>query len=382
VASVPIFAEYFYLEGVFRATLFSPWSAWGRGGVMYVAVVDDQESSLAGFSQILRRVADAEPVCFKKASDALHFVGGVDPAFVIVNSTLADLSGLDFLRRLRLLDGRRSTPVIFLTAQPDRDLRRAVFELDVHAFLEKPINPSEFLVHAMHIIDAQRERGELAARLQAAGARSNTPSIAVDQSVDALVDVMLDVATLYDPSIVAHHNLSSQLAMALAREVKLTDNELETLRIASRIYDIGKMSIPQRILDSRNGATQPDRIEIERHAEAGSRILAKHKDDAMRAAAVIAQTHHERYDGSGYPRRLRGSSIPIMGRIVAVSDTLSALLRGRADRPALSLAQAIEVVERGSGTLYDPAVVSAVRGNLNEISRVVHEAAQRSAQAS
>ncbi len=349
---------------------------------MHVAVVDDQESSLAGFSQILRRVADVEPICFKKASDALHWIGGVDPAFIVVSSTLADISGIDFLRRMRLIDGRQSTPVIFLTAHPDRDLRRAVFELDVHAFLEKPINPSEFLVHAMHIVDAKRERADMAARLQAAGTRANVPSITSGPSVEALIDVMLDVAALHDPSIVAHHNLSSQLAMALARELKLTDEERETLRFASRIYDIGKTFIPQRILESRNTATQPDRVEIERHAEAGSRILARHSDDLMRAAGVIAQTHHERYDGSGYPKKLRGSSIPIMGRIVAVSDTLSALLRTRGDRPPLTLAQAIEVVEKGSGTLYDPAVVNAVRGNLNEISRVVHEAMQRSAQAS
>ncbi len=85
---------------------------------------------------------------------------------------------------------------------------------------------------------------------------------------------MLDVAAMHDPSIVVHHNLSSQLAMALAREVKLTDNELESLRLASRIYDIGKTAIPQRILESRNTATQADRVEVERHAEAGSRILA------------------------------------------------------------------------------------------------------------
>ncbi|MGB6984818.1 MAG: HD domain-containing phosphohydrolase [Candidatus Aquilonibacter sp.] len=351
---------------------------------MYVAVVDDQESSLAGFSQILRRVADVEPICFRKASDALHWVGGVDPAFIVVNATLADIAGIDFLRRMRLIDGRQSTPVIFLTAQADRDLRRAVFELDVHAFLEKPINPSEFLVHAMHIVDARRERADMAARLKDAGSRGGAPHVATTSgpSAELLIDVMLDVAALHDPSIVTHHNLSSQIAMALASELKLTDDERETLRLASRVYDIGKATIPQRILESRNTATQADRVEVERHVDAGSRILARHKDDVMRSAAVIAQTHHERYDGSGYPKKLRGSSIPIMGRIVAVSDTMSALLRARGDRPALSLAQAIEVIDKGSGTLYDPAVVNAVRGNLNEISRVVHEATQRNAQAS
>jgi putative two-component system response regulator len=351
---------------------------------MHVAVVDDQESSLAGFSQILRRIADVEPICFKKASDALHWVGGVDPAFVVVNNTLADIPGVDFIRRMRLVDGRAGTPVIFTAGKSDRDLRRSVFDLDVHAFLEKPINPSEFLVHAMHIVDARRERADMQARLKEAGSRSASPALLASGGSDAaaLIDAMLDVAVLHDPTIVAHHDLSSQIAMALARELKLTDDELETLRLASRIYDIGKAEIPQRILESRNPATQADRVSIESHAEAGARLLAGRDDAVLRAASVIAQTHHERYDGTGYPRKLRGSSIPILGRIVAVSDTMSALVRARGDRPALTLAQAIEFADKGSGTLFDPGVVSAIRGNLNEVSRVVHETAARSAQAS
>lgn len=348
---------------------------------MYVAVVDDQDSSLAGFSQILRRIAEIEPICFKKAADALHWLGGVDPVFLVVNSTLADIPGVDLIRRLRLIGGRQNTPVIFTTGKADRELRRTAFELDVHAFLEKPINPSEFLVHAMHIVDVRRERNDMQARLQEASERSTAPG-SVGEDMPALIGAMLDVAAMHDPSIIAHHDLSSQLAVALGRELKLTGDELETLAHATRIYDIGKVAIPQRILESRAAATQADHVTIERHVDAGTRLLAGRDNPIMRAAIVIAQTHHERYDGSGYPRKLRGSSIPLMGRIVAVSDTLSALLRARNDRPALSLAQAIEVLEKGSGTLYDPAVVSAVRGNLLEVSRVVHEAQQEGAQAS
>jgi putative two-component system response regulator len=348
---------------------------------LHVAVVDEQESSLAGFTQILRRVADVEPICFRKASDALHWVGGVDPAFVVVSSSLADISGLDFVRRLRAIEGRKQTPVIFTTGKADRELRKAAFELGAYAFLEKPINPSEFLVHAMHIVDARRDRIDMQARLQQASERSGMPSSSGTADALALIDAMLDVAVLHDPTIGIHHDLSSQIAVALGREVKLTVEELEMLSLASRVYDIGKVEIPQRILESRTPATQADRVTIERHADAGTRLLAGRNNPIMRAATVIAQTHHEHYDGSGYPRKLRGSSIPIMGRIVAVSDALSALLRPRGDRPALSLAQAIETIEKASGTRYDPAVVQAIRGNLNEISRVVHETQQRSAQA-
>jgi response regulator RpfG family c-di-GMP phosphodiesterase len=350
---------------------------------MYVAIADDQESSLAGFSQILRRITDIEPICFKKAADALHWLGGVDPVFLVVNSTLADIPGIDLLRRVRLIAGRLNTPVIFTTGKPDRDLRRTAFELDVHAFLEKPINPSEFLVHAMHIIDVRRERADLQARLKQLSEQASSPvGTATALDTATLIRAMLDVAAMHDPTIVAHHQLSAQLAVALGRELKLTTEELETLAQAARIYDIGKVAIPQRILEASAPASQADRVSIERHADAGTRLLAGRDDAIMRAATIIAQTHHERYDGTGYPRKLRGSSIPMMGRIVAVSDTLSALLRSRGDRPAVKLAQAIAELERSSGAQYDPAVVAAVRANLNEISRIVHDVQEQNAQAS
>lgn len=349
---------------------------------MYVAVVDDQEASLAGFSQILKRISDVEPICFKKASDALHWLTGVDPAFIIVNNTLADISGLDFIRRLRLVQGREATPVIFTTGKAgDRDIRRAAFELNIRAYLEKPINPSEFLVHALHIVDATREKADLKNRLREITKRSEmeTPSKAVDMS--SIIDSMLEVAALHDPTIIAHHDLVSKLAVVLGREVKLTGEELHVLAQAARIYDIGKVAIPQRILETRVQASAADRVTIERHCDAGTRLLAGRETPVMRAATVIAQTHHERYDGAGYPRKLRGSSIPIMGRVVAVADSLVALLRARGDRPALSLAQAIEVIDKGSGSAYDPSVVNGIRSGLNDISRIVHET-QQAAQAS
>jgi response regulator RpfG family c-di-GMP phosphodiesterase len=340
---------------------------------MHVAIVDDQDASLVGFTQILRRIADVEAICFKKGAEALHWMGGIDPAFIVLNNTLADIPGIDFLHRMRALPGRANTPVIFTTSKPDRDLRRSAFELNVYAFLEKPINPTEFLVYAVRIVEMRRERADMQARLNDVGSRAATPSTNGHITAATMIDAMLDVAALHDPTIKDHHVLSSRIAVALAQELKLTAQECDTLAQAARIYDIGKAEIPQRILESRNAATQADRVSIERHTDASTKVLTGRDDAIMNAALVIAQTHHERYDGSGYPKKLRGSSIPIMGRIVAVSDTLSALLRPRGDRPALSLAQAIEVVERGSGTLYDPTVVTAIRGNLTDVSRIVHE---------
>lgn len=345
---------------------------------MHVAVIHDDDVFLAGFAQILRNVADVEPAFFKKGSEAFHWLGGVEPAFIVVNSSLEDISGIEFLRRLRGTPDRANVPVLFTsTGERDRELRRQAFELNCFAYLEKPINPAEFLVHAMHIVDARRERADMAARLKQASNRDGPP-ITKQMAESKIIDAMLEVGAQHDPSIVAHHALAGKIAVALAKEMKLTTEEVQLLNQAVRIYDIGKVAIPQTILQSKKDATQVERVAIERHVEAGARMLAGSEHAVMKAATQIAQTHHERFDGKGYPKGLRGSAIPVFGRIVAVADTMSAVLRARADRPPSSLAKAMGIIEKGSGNAYDPGVTAALRGALNDISRIVHEAQSES----
>jgi putative two-component system response regulator len=349
---------------------------------MHVAVLDDQDASLAGFAQILRRIPDVEPVCLKKAADGLHWLAGVEPAFVVVNNSLEDISGLDFIRRFRLISGREKTPIIFTSSKAgDRDLRRAVFEFDMYAYLEKPINPSEFLVYATRIIDEQRSRRDIEKRLKESAARAELQASAgVDgDASEKLINAMLDVALLHDPTIVAHHKLSSQIAVVLGREIRLDAEELQILSRATRIYDIGKAGIPQAMLQSRTPFAQVERVAVEKHCEIGLRLLGAHQSPVMQTAAAIAHAHHEHYDGSGYPRKIRGGQIPIMARIVAVSDTLSGLLRDRADRQAHTLAQAMDIVDKRSGTYYDPQIVNAIRPALKDISRIVHESLEKQA---
>ncbi|MHB8148035.1 MAG: response regulator [Vulcanimicrobiaceae bacterium] len=342
---------------------------------MFVAVADEQASSLAGFSQILRRLPDVEPMCFPQASEALHWLNGAAPVFIVVSATLAQIDGLEFIKRLRLMPGRDELPVIFTSSNASRDQRRAAFELGVYAYLEKPINPNEFLVHATRIVRDFNERIELLHRLAEADRRAApTAGASISNEDTVVIKAMNQIAVMHDPSIVAHHALSAALARTIGTELRLTGDEVATLGAAAEVYDIGKVAIPQHLIASRSTLIASDRYDIEAHAEAGAKLLATRHTAVMRAAASIALTHHERYDGAGYPHKLRGTGIPIFGRIVAVSDTLASLVRARNDRAALSLAAALDSISQQSGFAFDPIVVGAVRSGLAEISRIMHDA--------
>ncbi len=147
---------------------------------------------------------------------------------------------------------------------------------------------------------------------------------------------------------------------ALLAPVCGCDAELtHQLMIASPMHDVGKIGIPDHILKKRGTLDRDEREIMNRHAEYGARILAGSDSPVMRLASEIARTHHERFDGSGYPHRLKGEEIPLAGRIVAVVDVFDALAMERSYRKAMEVDVALEIIRNGRGHQFDPDVVDA-----------------------
>ena len=161
-----------------------------------------------------------------------------------------------------------------------------------------------------------------------------------------------------DAATVGHMERTGEIAALLAARANFPARRVERLRRAARLHDIGKSMIGQEILD-KPGALDPDEIaEMRRHTVIGHRLLARSDDDHSWLAALIALTHHEHFDGGGYPRGLIADQIPIESRIVAVADAFDALLSDRPYRPAVRLEDALELIEQGSGTHFDPTIAA------------------------
>jgi putative two-component system response regulator len=139
----------------------------------------------------------------------------------------------------------------------------------------------------------------------------------------------------------------------------LTPAEAETLRHASLLHDVGKIAVPDAILTKPGKLTGEEWVVMRRHAEAGANILAGSTAPIMRMAEEIALTHHERWDGGGYPRGLSGEQIPLVGRICAVCDVFDALLSPRPYKEAWSVQDALDELRRERGKHFDPAVIDA-----------------------
>jgi putative two-component system response regulator len=151
----------------------------------------------------------------------------------------------------------------------------------------------------------------------------------------------------------------------LGRELGLDPDQVQLLRLAAPMHDVGKIGTPDEILRKPGPLTAEERRVMEHHTWVGHEILVDSQSELLRLAATIALTHHERYDGSGYPQGLVGREIPLEGRITAVADVFDALLSDRVYRPALSADETMDVLKEGSGAQFDPEIVDLLLTHLN-----------------
>jgi putative two-component system response regulator len=171
---------------------------------------------------------------------------------------------------------------------------------------------------------------------------------------------------MHDPEIDRHLTRMASTAALLGVKLGLDADRMALLRAAAPMHDVGKIATPDGVLRKQGPLTPSERKRMESHTTVGYEILADSKSDLLSMAATIALTHHEWFDGSGYPQGLSGEEIPLEGRIVAVADVFDALLSDRPYRPAMTTEQAMELIEEESGSHFDPAIVRALTGNLSE----------------
>ncbi|MFO1326204.1 MAG: HD domain-containing protein [Rubrivivax sp.] len=174
-------------------------------------------------------------------------------------------------------------------------------------------------------------------------------------------------AEFRDDDTGAHIVRMGFLAEALALLAGEPPHWAAMLRLAAPMHDVGKIGIPDAVLKKPGGLTREERAVMDSHARIGADIMGRSRIPLFQMAAQVALTHHERWDGGGYPRRLAGETIPLAGRIVAVVDVFDALTMDRCYRKALPDARALEMVQAGSGSAFDPRLIELFTAHIDEL---------------
>jgi putative two-component system response regulator len=186
-------------------------------------------------------------------------------------------------------------------------------------------------------------------------------------SREQTVERLAAAVALRDGETGAHTQRMSAICGVLAGAAGLPRERCEVIRIASAMHDIGKVATPDAILHKPGPLTAAERAEINRHAEIGHKILAGSGSELLEVAAEIALSHHERWDGDGYPRGVSGPRIPLAGRIAALADVYDALTSDRPYRDALPVADALDIMRAGRGTHFDPELLDRFVACIGEV---------------
>jgi putative two-component system response regulator len=265
-------------------------------------------------------------------------------------------SGLSLVRTLHAL--HPDVAAVMVTGHDDPDVADAALDGGAYGYVIKPFESNELLIAVAGALKrrslaienrAQRDRLEELVRLR---------TVELDRSRAETVERLARAVESRDPDTGMHLERMSGLVCRLARMLGWGETEAETLRLASALHDVGKVGIPDEVLLKSGPLTPDERILIEAHASIGHGILAGANSELLQLADVVAWTHHERFDGSGYPRGLAGEEIPIAGRIAAVADVFDALTSDRPYRGALSEGDALAIIHADRG--LDPLVVAAL----------------------
>ncbi|HKI91004.1 MAG TPA: HD domain-containing phosphohydrolase [Gaiellaceae bacterium] len=292
-------------------------------------------------------------------------------SIVLCDIGLPGESGLELLREV---SGRSpDVAMLMVTGRDEPEIAHVALELGAYGYLTKPFAENALrinLANALHRRRLEIERRSYEETLEATVAlrtaelresvsRLEASEAELRKAYCETVDRLGRAIEYHDGTTGAHVERVASYAAAIAHRLGIEPERAELLRLASPLHDVGKLAIGEHILAKPAALTRDERCEIEQHTEAGYRLLAGSGNELLDLAATIARSHHERWDGAGYPHRLAGEEIPLEGRIVAVADVFDALTSDRPYRPGLTSAEAREHIVAEAGTAFDPRVVSA-----------------------
>jgi putative two-component system response regulator len=328
---------------------------------MFVLVLDDTPLNNLLMAEAIRTIPDCTVRDFTRPADALAFVEAQADAIGVAISDydMPGMNGVAFIRAARAIPSFKHVPVVMVTSSDQRSLRREALEAGATDFLAKPFDPLEIRARISNLLALNRARLDQRERAAWLDREVKAATQLIAAREREIVHLLMKAAEHRDHETGNHVARVARLVGLIARGLGLPEGEIEQLSLASTMHDVGKISVPDTILLKPGPLTQDERREMERHADRGRRILEGSSSHLMQLAAEIAATHHERWDGSGYPAGLAGEAIPLCGRIVAVADVFDALTSERPYKKAWSEGEALNHILANAGTHFDPACVAA-----------------------
>lgn len=325
-----------------------------------ILVVDDDLTNLNLMIRTLQRAGFTNIHGEWDGHNILPTVVEFQPDVVLLDLHMPGVDGIAVLNDLRVLTGRRNyLPVLVLTGDGSREVRDTALAAGARDFLTKPYEPAEVVLRVRNLVETRLLHVELQRQNAALSERFESRTEELEAAKLEILERLARAADFRDESSYGHTTRVGELAARIAAQLGFTNAEVDQIRIAARLHDIGKIGLSDSILMKPGPLAPAEFLAQEKHTLIGANILTGSRFPVLKLAEEIALTHHESWDGSGYPRGLRADEIPLSGRIVAVADVFDALTHARAYKGAWRLDDALDEIQHQSGKKFDPTVVNA-----------------------
>lgn len=308
---------------------------------------------------------------FYDAIRALKCINLKKPDIIIVDYIMPKMNGLEFIKKFRSLD--RKVPIILITAASDESIKLKALESGATEFLYLPFNKYEFIMRVKNLLELRKYQRivENRANLLANEVKEVTKSI-IEREKETL-EVLVETAKKKDSDTGNHVVRVAKYSKVLAKALGMSEEEQEEIYYAAQLHDLGKIGINDWLINKNGQFTIEEYEVIKTHTTIGYDILKNRSSKYLKKGGIVALSHHERYDGLGYPNGLKGNEIPIEGRIVAIADVFDALLMKRSYKDSWSIEEATDYINKNRGTQFDPYLVDIYMDNIEEIRRISYE---------
>jgi putative two-component system response regulator len=326
-----------------------------------ILIVEDDPAVQKVLERMLRSSGFGHVTRVRDAETALEVWATTPPDLILMDLHLPGTSGFDFLERIREEDGEPEfLPVIMLTGDASQKVRRHALDLGAHDFLTKPFDVAEVLLRIRNLLRTRLLNRRLLDTNSILEARVRERTHTLEESRREALEHLARAAEFRDDVTGQHTQRVGSLSADIADVLGWDPPEVELIRNAAPLHDIGKIGIPDAILMKRGSLTREEFDVMKTHTTIGSAILAGSQAPVFVLAREIALTHHERWDGSGYPAGSQGERIALSGRIVGAADVYDALTHERPYKHAMRADQALAEITSQAGRHFDPAVAAAL----------------------
>jgi len=328
-----------------------------------VMVVDDAETNIDILVETLGDDYDISVAM--DGPSALENISDDPPDLILLDIIMPGMDGYEVCEKLKADEKTLSIPVIFLTALTEEQDEARGLQLGAVDYITKPFSPGLVKARVRNQLELKRHRDQLEELV-----RERTRELELTQ--EATIESMAALAEYRDPETGGHIRRTKNYVKILAIQLKdhpdfedfLGGDTIELLYKSAPLHDIGKVGIEDSILLKPGKLTDEEFDEIKKHSDYGRKAIQAAvsklgRDSFLRYAEDIAYTHHEKWDGSGYPQGLKNEEIPIPGRLMALADVYDALISKRVYKPPFPHSKAVNIIEEGKGSHFDPDMVDA-----------------------